>query len=325
MAQVPSTRWTPRRVLSMVRELTDTIDQRKVLTDQGRFFYDAAISEIVTLLNNSADPAYFKTVAFSLATDTRHYRDSSHLYLPDGFYNFSMTVNGSTLLITPSTYIPEVGTLLVITAHNMTFNPTASVYSCTAIVNSKTLTTCTATILAGNAIASGSNYAHSMVAVGSSDATLDISSFTHPVDRIISVYDTVNGQCKEISLNEFRSLQRPDMQNNSYSRDIVWTQVGNTLMFKNGANVTAGAKYLDYQRQPSYPVNYDDSEYVDLADKWIPLLIKRIYVYVILQVENDVPQTLMNEINTFYPIVSATVGAELENRKKRPTQSEQSR
>lgn len=58
MPLAPSTRISVHEVLSTARELTKTVDQKRVLIEQGRSFYRLALSEIVTMLNGAANPAY---------------------------------------------------------------------------------------------------------------------------------------------------------------------------------------------------------------------------------------------------------------------------
>jgi hypothetical protein len=213
MPQVPSTRWTAFDVLSSSRELAKTVDQKKVVQEQGKYFYKIALSEIVTLLNSSLDPSYHTSVALTVIGDNANISDV--LY-----------------------------------------------------------------------------------------------------DRIISIEDTNVGQCVEVGSQEFASLGRLKFQHKSYGDDIVWCLYGNTIRFKNGDKITPGTKTMWYQRQPVYPVDFSDTEYVDLADKWIPLLIMKIYTLMILQNEPDIPKNIAQEMQTYYQLIPGFNQAETQNKVK---------
>jgi len=74
MANVPSLRWSVLDVLSSARELAKTVDQQKVLQEQGKYFYKLSLSEIVTLMNKSLDPTYFTSQVVT-ETDEELYYD----------------------------------------------------------------------------------------------------------------------------------------------------------------------------------------------------------------------------------------------------------
>ena len=316
MAQVPSTRWTVLDVLSSARELAKTVDQKKVLQEQGKYFYKAALSEIVTLLNSSTDPSYFVSQALTAVTDFEHLVD----YTVNAGILTAMTVSGTTVTVVRSSGTFIVGSLLHIVetstvSRTILYKNTARVTvggaTATAIILD------TPTIITYVAVSHGLEVT---VEKANTTSTLSVDVSSYLYDRIVSIEDSINGQCIEVTPQDFASLGRPNFQHKSYDDDIVWSLYGNTLRLRNGSKITAGTKTMWYQRQPNYPTAFDDTEYVDLADKWIPLLIQKIYVYMILQSENDIPKNVEQEMQLAYQQITGFTQAEVQNKMKESQQ-----
>jgi hypothetical protein len=305
MPQVPSTRWTVLDVLSASRELAKTVDQQKVIQEQGKYFYKAALSEMVTLLNSGLDPSYYTSTPLTVAADYEELSQSviSAISATAITRGTGVFVAGSNLIITlvlkadgsiVSQWIAKVTTggavavIATVTGTPSTFN--AATQNCSVIVEKSNAT---------------------------SPLSVDISAITF--DRIIAIEDSTYGTCTEVSLKEFGSILRADFAHKSYQDNIIYCIIGNTIRFRNGVKcVSPGTKTMYYQRQPSYPVNFDDNDFVDLPDKHIPLLLKRIYTFLILQTENDVPHNLAQEMQLDYAAISNMAQAEIQNRFKSP-------
>jgi hypothetical protein len=304
MAQVPSTRFTAFDVLSMSRELAKTVDQKRLVTEQGRYFYKLALSEIVTLLNSSVDPSYHVSQVLTITADQELLTTAI------------TSIVASTNTIVRSAGLFTVGEILVITLATSSSNGAIAHQWIARVVNGGA--SATYEVITGTD-ADISTHIPSVIGIKSlSTLTADTSSYL--IDRIITIEDSVVGQCVEVTPEEFASLGRGSFVHQSYADDIVWCQFGNTIRFKNGAKVTGGTKTMWYQRQPNYPTLYDDTEYVDLADKWIPLLVKRIYTYILLQTEPDIPKNLAQEMQMDYQLISGFKQAEVENKLKEPKQ-----
>lgn len=314
MANTPTSRWTVKDVLSMVREITDTVDQRKILTEQGRYFYNAALSEIVSLLNSSTDPAYFNAESISLTNSLLH---STYGFI--GATLTGMSNQYGTMTITSTK--PAAGAIVTIWSYrtsdglsNLCLARVTSVVGDTVYVSA---------IIGGVPLIPGSVYDYATVTWmdNPSNDTFNATTLAYNYDRIVSIWDSTYGQCVEVTLDQFYSIGRSDFQHKSYDNDIIWTMAGNTIYFRNGAKITSpGTKTVIYQRQPRYPTLYDDTEYPDIADKYIPLLVKRIYTYIILQKESDIPKNLAQEMQLDYASIAAYAGVELSNRNKGNTQ-----
>jgi hypothetical protein len=303
VAQVPSLRWTFADVMSASRELAKTTEQQRLMQEQGKYFYKIALSEIVTLLNSAVDPSYIVSTPLTMAVDTERLTNTT-----------ITAINSTSKVITKSTGVFAVGSYIHVTL----------------VANTGTVTyQWTGRITVGGASAtykliSGTDFTyipasqHCSVFVEKSNLdnplSVDISDIYF--DRIIFVEDSSIGLCKEMSPEDFSSLGRSSFSHSSYADDIVWTLTGNTIRFKNGEKIKPGTKTLWYQRQPNYPINFDDTDYVDLADKWIPLLIKRIYTLLILQTENDIPVNIAQEMQMDYQLITGYSSAEIANKTK---------
>lgn len=315
MPNVPSTRWTVKDVLSAARELAKTTEQKRVLQEQGKYFFKIALSEIVTLLNGVADPSYFASTTLTVGSDIERLKDSTQTggvitaieRTVNGGINYSVTRNSGTFTIGSLLWI------VVVLKSNGT-----EVYNLVGRVVSLGNVGQTAyfTILSGSLGASANFTTHAgYVTVIKTVNPLSVSIAGIDYDKIVAIYDSAYGECVLVTPQEFASIGRADFGHKSYDDDIIWTQIGSNIYFRNGDQITSpGTKTMWYQRQPSYPVNFDDNEYVDIADKWVPLLLKRIYTLMILQSENDIPKNLHEEMQLDYAQINAVLASEAQNK-----------
>ena len=309
MAYVPSKRWTVLDVLSMVRELTKTVDQSKVLVDQGRYFYNTALSEIVAVLNGALDPAYFVSEVIATSSEIVNLNISA---TAGDISNINITSN--TITRVPGAW--KVGDIFTVQIYDINvadvFSFVGRVISVDGTAKIATYTPIEGTEYTLNTFTNGSVWVISTL----STLTINTNSLSYSADKIVEIWDSTYGQCVKVDIGEFYSIGRSGFEHKSYDSDIVWTQIGNSIYLKNGSKcISPGTKTVIYQRQPSYPTLYDATEYVDIADKYVPLLVKRIYTYLILQTEVDVPKNLAQEMQTDYAQIAAFAGSELANRR----------
>ena len=304
MPQVPSTRWTVFDVLSASRELAKTVDQKRVIQEQGKYFYKIALSEIVTLLNSSVDPSYITSTPLTLYSDIEFLINS-----------YITSINTVSKTITRSDVPFKVGSYINITLISSSNGSVLYQWTARISVGGKTATYI---LVSGNESTYSPSAQTCSVIVEKSNTNSSISADISTIgyDRIISIEDSLNGQCVEVSPQEFASLGRLDFQHKSYEDDIVWCLVGNAIRFRNGSKAKVGTKTMWYQRQPDYPINWDDTDKVDLADKWIPLLIMKIYTLMILQNEPDIPKNIAQEMQTYYQLIPGFNQAESQNKVK---------
>ena len=315
MPNVPSTRWTVKDVLSAARELAKTTEQKKVLQEQGKYFYKIALSEIVTLLNGASDPSYFTSTTLTINSDIERLKDNTQA--GGVITNIDRTINGGVnYSVTRSSGTFAVGSLLWIVVvlksnGNEVYNLVGRVVSIGSGGSTAYFKILSGSLGASANFTTQAGYVTVIKTVNPS--SVDISDINF--DKIVAIYDSEYGECIFVTPQEFASIGRADFGHKSYDDDIIWTQIGSNVYFRNGSQIISpGTKTMWYQRQPSYPVNFDDTEYVDIADKWIPLLLKRIYTLMILQSENDIPKNLHEEMQLDYAQISAVLASEMQNK-----------
>lgn len=305
MAQVPSTVWTPYAVLSAARELAKTVDQKRVMQEQGRMFYRLALSEIVALLNSSADPSYWSSTVLTISADQE---------LLDENTITSIVASTNTIVRSSGTF--AVGSIITVSIYD-TVNNTWDKWIARIVTAGASATY--EVIFGTDADFSGGADVV-LVAVIKSLSTVTASLSNVRYDNVVAIHSSNAGFCIPVSPSEFFSVGRTDFPHTSYTDDVIWTQMGNTLYFKVGSKITSGigTVVMYYQRQPNYPAT--DAEYtstsvfVDLADKWMPLLVKRIYTYCLLQTEVDIPKNLAQEMQLDYQAIINYAGAEMQNK-----------
>lgn len=309
MAQAPSQVWTPFAVLGAARELAKTADQRRVMSEQGRMFYKLAISEVVALLNASADPTYWTPTVLTVSADQERLADNA---INSGIITgYSPSAN----TLTRSSGVFVSGSIISVSVIDTGSSSRYQFIGRITVGGS----TGTYEILSG---ADGGDYAGYEIFVSviksTSTSSADISNIKY--DQIVAIQSSTAGFLVPVSPSTFFSLSRANFPNSAYADDCVWTQMGNTIYFQVGSKIQGGVGVVTmyYQRQPDYPSTDADyastSVFVDLADKWIPLLVKRIYTYCILQTENDIPKNLAQEMALDYQSISNYAGAELQNK-----------
>jgi hypothetical protein len=312
MPQVPSKIWTPFDVLSSARELAKTTDQKKVVTEQGRYFYKLALTEVVTLLNSTADPSYHTSAPLTTDTDTEFLLGYLGGGTITGIDSTAKTITRITGSFVVGSHISVVMVLEV--GGGITSQWTGRITIGGSVATYK--------LISGTDITYAPGTNHCAVSVQKTNLSnpfiADISEINY--DRIVSIEDSSVGQCVPVTQEEFASLGRSDFKHISYADDIVWALFGNNIRFRNGSKVTPGTKTMWYQRQPNFPTAWDDTEFVDLADKWIPLLIRKIYTYILLQTEPDIPKNIAQEMQLDYQLITGFKQAEIENKTKDPKQ-----
>ena len=143
----------------------------------------------------------------------------------------------------------------------------------------------------------------------------DLTGLQYTLDKIISIHDSEWGHCHPVNANEFFSISGEDITHTSYNDNIIWTRIGNVLYFKHGENTTtAGVKTIYYQRSPQMPSYFDETEYVDLPDKYIPLLISRMVTYMMFSTSQAPPISQATQSDATQVSVAST--SEMVDRKK---------
>ena len=314
MAQVPSTVWSPFAVLSAVRNLANVEDAQLVVQEQGRMFYRLALSEVAGLLNKVKDPAYFSSSVLTVSADQERLTDTTN---NSGIIT---AVNSTDKTITRSSGVFVTGSIFV-----AVLTPVDAVGG---VIDSQWIgrfkgsgATAEYEVLSGtDASLTGAKGLALTVIKSMETLVADISNIRF--DEIVAIQSSTAGFCKQVDQKTFFDIRRPDFMDTSYYDDVVWTLIGNSIYFNVGRNIKAGIGTVTmyYQRQPDYPATdalyTDTSLRVDLSDKWMPLLIKRILVWVLLQKQNDIPANLAQELQLYYQEIGVFEESEKKNKGK---------
>ena len=115
---------------------------------------------------------------------------------------------------------------------------------------------------------------YAVIPAHSSDS-LDLSALR--INRVRKLKDSISGECVEVAdARDFENLsQFPQKQNNIY-----WYQNGETIQLYKGSKISAyGTLTLDYYGKPISVVQ--DTDYLDIKDEYVPLVIQKAQNYII--------------------------------------------
>lgn len=304
MPLTPSTRWSPGKVLSIARQMVGDTQADRVDETLLRYYYNLALSDIVGALSATLDPTYFASSTLTTAVAARFINNTPSTVPSAG--NF--TAAAATY---PNIQVGMTAVLAGFTSGTTLVN-WAEIKILTATLATGTWT-CTYSVLIGTDPFAGSTSWKLLLDTGdATDITADISAIKY--DKIIAIEDSNNGYCRELSNKDFSALSNTNFLHSSYADDIVYTVKGNTIVFKIGPRVTNGTKTIYYQRQPDYPTNYNDSEYIDLADKYAGLLVKRITTYCKISITGGFDLDWSKALEADLMLTKSTLESEMMNR-----------
>jgi len=141
------------------------------------------------------------------------------------------------------------------------------------------------------ASASQPDYGTKQVVTQTNDV-IDIS--TYNVDKIIKLTDDVNGLILPAKDFEFENLANlPQKQDN-----IFYNHFGEEILLYKGSNVTAYGTTLTlyYYRQPALASS--SSDYLDIKDKYVPLVLAKAKNLVYEQLKTIPPESLTSLIES---------------------------
>jgi len=112
-------------------------------------------------------------------------------------------------------------------------------------------------------------------------------------DKVVKVVDSNNGLVPMKSDFAFENLAAIT----SYQNSVFYFQHGETLNFFKGNNVSNfGTASVYYYRQPVAVVS--SSDFLDIRDKYVPLVIAKVKNFVYEQVGKEAPEALTNLIES---------------------------
>jgi hypothetical protein len=135
-------------------------------------------------------------------------------------------------------------------------------------------------------------------------AQMDLS--TLHIDRIVKVTDSLNGLIPPVGDYAFENLSGIT----AYASSVFFQHFGERLNLFKGANISAfGNEYVHYYRQPTAVTG--SAEYLDIPDKYVPLVIAKIKNYVYEQVGQQAPEGLTSLIESKTAAIRDTHMSEL--------------
>jgi hypothetical protein len=134
------------------------------------------------------------------------------------------------------------------------------------------------------------------------------------IDRVIKVTDTGSNLIAERKDFEFENLKSID----SFKRSVMFNHFGETLYFFTGSLTTLSPTVnLYYYRQPT--VATSSADYLDVRDKYIPLVIAKAKASVYEQLNTTPPEALTEVIKSRVAEIKQSTGekvAVIDARKK---------
>lgn len=123
----------------------------------------------------------------------------------------------------------------------------------------------------------------------SSADDIDLTAITDYkyIDKITSIYDSVNGLCIEVPEDTFHSLTKMTSTDNNMSDTVVYFRAGGYIYMKKFSLTAYGTRTIYYIRFPIKPTL--TTEYVDIPDTQQKLLSDIVSVYILQSHKISIP------------------------------------
>jgi len=268
-----SKNYTLEKVKSLIRDLANEVAPDKVQPQTLTEIIGKNLLDICEMLNGATQPDYESTTI--LGDSTTFYSTS---VVSGGTYtNSTKTVTMSSHGLTTN----DIGKRIIL-FDRVSFTR-AGVTSIASIISTNAFTVTNA--MGGDIGSLG--YA---VLSAQSTTSLDLSSLK--IDKVVKLVDSVNGLVSPRKAFDFENLKGIS----HFSNSVFYYQGGETLYLWKGNNVLNwGTLTLHYYRLPNLPVN--DSDYIDLKDKYIPLLIDKCKIEVYELGQQTPPNALSSNVD----------------------------
>jgi len=246
--------YTFSSIESHLRVLVDEIAPSKILSDTIKSIVNKNLLDIAEMLNGASIPDYGQTAVLSDAagssatpvTSSASYQNSTKRVTHSGHGLTSASLGKRVALLGDSGLAEYMG-----------------IGTLTAIISTSIFEV---SFALGADIAS--NYLSYVILPAHSAAFLDLSGLK--VDKIIKVVDSTSGLVSERNDLTFEGLQNNDQM----TRGVFYNHFGEYLYLYKGSNVTSwGTLTVYYYRIPTLVTAVTD--YIDIKDKYIPLLIDK--------------------------------------------------
>lgn len=272
-----SKHYTLTKLRSLVRDLADEVAPNKIQDDTIKEIINKNTLDIAEQLNGASAPDYGTTVTIS---------DAASSYSATVIQSAGYTFSTRTIAKTSHGYTAaDIGKRIVF--WDASADPIAKI----AIAEIESITD------ENNFVVTSSNNSTNITApscdfvVFSAHSASNCSLTGLKIDKIIKVVDAVNGLVAEKKDLAFENLANIDMYDNS----VFYNLFGETIYLFKGSSVSAwGELTLYYYRLPT--LLSADGDYVDLRDKYVPLLIDKCYLDVYARGKEAPPQNLIGRV-----------------------------
>ena len=276
-----SKRYTLAILRSLVRDLADEVAPNKIQDDAIREIINKNVLGIAEQLNGASAPDYGTTQVIS---------DAASSY-------------AVSLISTGAGYAYATRTITTVALHALTsadigkrivfFDQTTDPAGKVAIAQIESITSTYAFVVtAANGVADITS-PNCDYAVFSAHSTANVDLSALRIDKVIKVVDATNGLVSERKDLAFENLSNISHLTNS----VFYNLFGETLFLAKGSDVSAwGTLTLYYYRIPV--LVSADSDYIDLKDKYMDLLIDKCYLDVYAKGKSAPPQSVMDNVRS---------------------------
>jgi len=251
-----STIFTVKKIIDTIRVIIDEIMPGKIQNETIINYINLAIIDICDLLNSIQAPDYGMTATLSTPT----YASTGYITTPLIFT--PAVIKGSAIATTALTVGERYR---IVTLGSQDFTIIGAEYSEIGIEFIATATGTTGTV---EKVVSG-------------------------IDKIIQIYDSINGLLVESKDAEYFNLPNiPQKQKNMF-----WNWFGQKIRIYKGTGLTrSGSISVDYYRLPVLCTL--ESDPIDLSDKYITLLLSKVKALVYEQLKVQAPEQLTAQIDS---------------------------
>lgn len=272
--------YTLGKVESLLRILTQTLGLSNIRFGDIRAVVNKNTIDIAELLNGAAAPFYQQTTALNDVA-------SNYLAVPTGT-DASYTASTKTIAKTGTgVAATDVGKRLILWDTTSTTIAKITIAHIASYIDANSFTVTNGPV--SNITAPDCDYAM-FPDLGTSYC--DIS--TLKIDRIIKLVSSNLGEFSPSKDSDFENLANID----EYDGEIFYNHAGEKLHLKKGSAVSTayGTISLDYYRLPDLATARTD--YIDMKDNYIPLLIDRCKLDLYELSDKAAPQNLTDSVTT---------------------------
>jgi len=264
--------YTLKKVRSILQRWLNELDKSKLDPTMVDDLINLATIDTAEILNGAKIPDYGKTANLSDAASSLSTSIVTGATYTNSTRKVTKTTHGFTSASIGRRIAAWVSTTRIVVAE------IESIVDVDNFITTKAL---------GDDAAGTLNYA---VFSAHSGLNLDLSSLK--MDKIEKLVDSINGEVLLTPSKHFDNLDGFDEKQSN----IFYYQHGETIFLYQGTSVASiGTLTLHYYGYPALPAS--ETDYLDIRDKYIPLVIAKAKNYLYEHLEMSVPKELLSQID----------------------------